>query len=79
MTFRVSVRDNAGNEIVEFGRYGNFDCEGPKSVEPKPEIALGWPITAGASDKYIYVGDCLNHRVVRVDRKFAAEESCEVK
>ncbi|HOX07377.1 MAG TPA: hypothetical protein PK280_13325 [Planctomycetota bacterium] len=79
MTFRVSVRDNAGNEIVEFGRYGNFDCEGPKSAEPKPEIALGWPITAGASDKYVYVGDCLNHRVVRVDKKFAAEETCPVK
>jgi hypothetical protein len=79
MTFKVSVRDNAGNGIVEFGSYGNFDCEGPKSGEPKPEIALGWPVAAGTSDKYIYVGDCLNHRVVRVDKKFAAEESCDVK
>jgi hypothetical protein len=79
ITFKVSVRDNAGNEIASFGNYGNFDCEGPASKEPKPEIPLGWPITVGAGEKYIYVGDCLNHRVVRVDRAFAAEETCDVK
>jgi hypothetical protein len=73
ITFDVSVRDNADNEIVRFGAYGNYDCGGPKSKEPRPEIPLGWPITAGASDRYIYVGDVLNHRVVRVDRRFAAE------
>jgi len=79
MTFKVSVRDNSGNEIVEFGGYGNFDCQGPKSTEPKPEIPLGWPITAGTSDKYIYVGDCLNHRVVRADKTWAAAETVGVK
>ncbi len=73
------MRDNAGNEILRFGHYGNFDCGGPKSAEPKPEIPLGWPIAVGASDKHIYVGDALNHRVVRADKKFAAEETCEVK
>jgi hypothetical protein len=73
ITFSVSVRDNANNEIVRFGRYGNFDCQGPKSKEPSPAIPLGWPVTAGASDRYIYVGDVLNHRVVRVDKVFAAE------
>jgi hypothetical protein len=79
ITFKVSVQDNAGNEVVRFGAYGNFDCEGPKSAEPKPDIPLGWPITVGASDKHIYVGDCLNHRVVRADKVWAAEEACEVK
>ena len=39
-------------------------------------IPLGWPVFAGASDKYVYVGDALNHRVVRADKVFAAEESC---
>lgn len=73
ITFNVSVRDNAGNEITRFGSYGNFDCQGPQSREPNPAIPLGWPVTAGASDKYVYVGDCLNHRVVRVDKTFAAE------
>jgi hypothetical protein len=73
ITYSVSVRDNANNEIVRFGGYGNFDCQGPDSQEPQPEIPLGWPVTAGASDRYIYVGDTLNHRVVRVDKTFAAE------
>jgi len=73
ITFSVSVRDNAGNEIARFGSYGNFDCQGPQSSEPTPAIPLGWPVTAGASDKYVYVGDCLNHRVVRVDKEFTAE------
>jgi len=73
ITFTVSVRDNAGNEIISFGHYGNFDCQGPDSRESRPEIPLGWPVTAGASDRFIYVGDCLNHRVVRVDKHFAAE------
>jgi hypothetical protein len=78
ITFSVSVRDNADNEIVRFGAYGNFDCQGPKSSEPKPEIPLGWPVTAGASDRFIYVGDCLNHRVVRVDKTFAASAEIAV-
>jgi len=50
---------------------------GGKNPPPKPEIPMGWPIFAGASDKYIYVGDCLNHRVIRVDKQFATEETCK--
>jgi hypothetical protein len=73
ITFSVSVRDNAGNEILRFGHYGNFDAQGPESIEPKPDIPLGWPVAVGASERFIYVGDCLNHRVVRVDTSFAAE------
>ncbi len=72
LTFTVSLRDNADNEIVTFGGYGNFDCQGPQSKEAEPAIPLGWPVTAGASDRFIYVGDALNHRIVRVDRKYAA-------
>jgi len=79
VTFSVSVRDNAGNEIVRFGHYGNFDAQGPESDEPKPEIPFGWPTCTGASDKYIYVADTLNHRVVRVDKTWAAEETVGVK
>jgi hypothetical protein len=78
ITFSVSLRDNAGNEIARFGGYGNFDCQGPTSKEPRPEIPLGWPVAVGASDRYIYVGDCLNHRVVRVDRRFAVETVIDV-
>jgi hypothetical protein len=78
ITFSVSVRDNADNEIVRFGHYGNFDCQGPQSKEARPDIPLGWPVTAGASDRFIYVGDCLNHRVVRVDKLFAAEARVKI-
>jgi hypothetical protein len=73
ITFSLSMRDNADNEIVSFGGYGNHDCQGPRSKEPTPAIPLGWPVTAGVSDRFIYVGDALNHRVVRVDKKYAAE------
>ena len=76
ITYSVSVRDNANNEIVRFGDYGNFDCRGPKSKEPQPNIPLGWPVAAGASDRSIYVGDTLNHRVVRVDKVFASGVHC---
>jgi hypothetical protein len=78
-TYKVVLRDNADNEILAFGGYGNFDAQGPKSAEPRPEIPIGWPITVGASDRYIYVGDALNHRVVRADKAWAAEAKVEVK
>lgn len=78
ITFSVSVRDNADNEIVRFGAYGNFDCQGPASKEPRPDIPLGWPVTAAASDRFIYVGDCLNHRVIRADKHYAAEQLAKV-
>jgi hypothetical protein len=78
-TYKVTLLDNSDNQILTFGGYGNWDAQGPKSSEPKPEIPLGWPVFAGASDKYIYVGDALNHRVVRADKVFAADETAEVK
>jgi hypothetical protein len=78
IAFRVTVRDNADNEIVTFGAYGNLDCRGPRSQEPAPAIPLGWPVCVGTSERYIYVGDVLNHRVVRVDRRWAAEVSVKV-
>jgi hypothetical protein len=78
ITFSVSVRDNANNEILRFGGYGNLDCQGPKSKESAPEIPLGWPVAVVAGQKHLYVGDCLNHRVVRVDRSYAAEATAEV-
>ncbi|MEX0700711.1 MAG: hypothetical protein WD069_01305 [Planctomycetales bacterium] len=78
-TFSVSVRDNADNEIVRFGSYGNFDSPGGAKVKGEPEIPLGWAIGAGASDAHVYVGDCLNHRLVRADKTWAAEATVDVK
>jgi hypothetical protein len=78
ITNRVRVLDSAGNLICEFGAYGNYDSQGPggKSPVKTPEIPLGWPTGAGASDGHIYVGDMYNRRVVRVDKIWAAEASC---
>jgi hypothetical protein len=78
ITFEVVVVDNADNRIVKFGGYGNFDAMGPRSSEPRPEIPMGMPIFVGASDKAVYVGDCLNHRVVRADKTWAVEETVAV-
>jgi len=74
--------DNAGNEIVRFGHYGNPDSQGSDkdSAVKKPEIPLGWPMTAAATESgHVYIGDYLNARVVREDLKPAAEDLCEVK
>lgn len=78
ITFSVSVRDNADNEIVRFGGYGNIDCQGTGSLHPQPAIPLGWAVTASASDKHIYIGDGLNHRVVRVDKQFAVDTTVKL-
>jgi hypothetical protein len=72
ITFSVSVRDNADNEIVRFGSYGNFDTTGAA-------LPMGWPVAAGASDRFIYVGDALNHRIVRADKKFALEAVVDIR
>jgi DNA-binding beta-propeller fold protein YncE len=73
VTGRVRVLDNAGNEILAFGEYGNRDSDGPGSAIPVPAIPLAWPIGVGVSRERIYVCDQLNRRVVRVDKTWAEE------
>jgi hypothetical protein len=82
----VAVFDNAGNVIVEFGKYGNFDSHyvPPDARDGKPLIAtpaipLAWPVGAGFTDKAIYVTDNYNRRVVRADMTWQAEEICAIK
>ena len=82
LEYYVRVLDNAGNEVAKFGYYGNPDSCGPESAVPEPELALGWPlsVSAGQVEKgRLYVADTLNRRVVRVDLKFAVEETCAVR
>jgi len=82
----VTVVDNAGNVICEFGKYGNFDSQyvppdakDGKPVIGTPEIPMCWPTGAGFTEKAVYVCDTYNRRVVRVDFTWKAEESCEAK
>src|SRR5205814_2002511 len=53
----VQLVDNAGNPILEFGQYGNYDSQyvppGSKDAKPVvavPEIPLAWPLGAGISE-----------------------------
>ena len=82
----VSILDNAGNLVVKFGSYGNFDSQfvPPDTKDQKPlvavpEIPLGWPIGVGVSDEHIYICDQMNRRIVRVDKTYTFETVMDVK
>jgi hypothetical protein len=90
MTNSVLLYDNAGNLILEFGKYGNFDSQfvNPFQTDEKnkrtatvsvPEIPLAWPTGAGFGRDHIYVNDTYNRRAVRADLTWKAEETVAVK
>jgi hypothetical protein len=89
MTNSVLLYDNAGNLIIEFGKYGNFDSlyvnpnteagKGKKPTVAVPEIPMAWPTCAGFSAKAFYVVDTYNRRALRIDPVWKAEETCEAK
>ncbi|MBL8028152.1 MAG: T9SS type A sorting domain-containing protein [Fibrobacteres bacterium] len=58
---KVRVVDNTNNLLMEFGDYGNADSKGSDSYIP-----LFMPMTAAATDDYIYVSDDVNVRLIRV-------------
>ncbi|MGQ9662272.1 MAG: hypothetical protein ACUVWX_08055 [Kiritimatiellia bacterium] len=69
--FRIVVLDTAGNEILSFGRYGNQDDVGP-------EIAFHWFGGLAVRDRWIYIADIGNRRVLRIRKIYAVEETCEI-
>ena len=75
----VRIVDNAGNQIAQFGQYGNIDSAGQGSMIPTPAIPLGWPQAVGATEKFVYVSDVLNRRIVRLAKTFAVEQICPAK
>jgi hypothetical protein len=80
--FRVGVLDTNGNDITHFGGYGNADSRGPESKDKalaQPEIAFSWLVGVGATDKYAYMGDSMNRRLLRAKLTYAVEESCDIK
>ena len=72
---RVAVMDNAGNEILYFGTYGNRDSMGGLAGDlvPAKGIPLAFPNSVEATDNYIYVADMVNHRLLRIKKVFKAE------
>jgi hypothetical protein len=77
----VRVLDNAGNEILRFGQYGNIDSRGELegSLIRSPAIPLGWPQAVGVSRSHVYVADVLNLRIVRLRKVYGTEQVCAVK
>lgn len=85
----VSMVDNAGNRILAFGSYGNYDSQfvNPETEEGKtgkptvagPEFPLAWPIGAAITRNAIYTIDLYNRRVLRADLTWQLEETSDVK
>lgn len=75
MTQTVTVIDNNGSEILSFGTYGNMDSRGGLrgDLVPTSDIPLAYPMSADASDNYIYVADLVNQRLVQVRKHFALD------
>ena len=78
---KVGVIDNEGNEILRFGTYGNRDSMGglEGDLVPTKGIPLACPNSVDATDDYIYVGDIVNIRLLRLAKQFTAVEAVEIK
>lgn len=76
--FRIEVVDTNNNPITTFGQYGNEDSGGPAARVAKPEIPLAWPNYVAVSDRYAYISDTVNRRVVRVKLSAGAEDSVAI-
>jgi hypothetical protein len=76
--FRIEVIDTNNNPITTFGRYGNEDGGGRPARGKSAAIPLAWPTCVAVSDRWAYVADTVNRRVVRVKLAYAAEATCAV-
>jgi hypothetical protein len=77
-TGKITIADNEGNTILTFGEYGNVDCRGglPGSIGEiysAPSIPIAWPVSVAATEDYIYVGDYINARIVRVQKTYSVD------
>jgi hypothetical protein len=79
-------QDNCGPDSYILDRAGNFlrprKADDPKELASpfaKPEIGFAWIIGVAVTDRYAYVGDVINKRILRVKFDYAARETCEIK
>jgi hypothetical protein len=77
---KVGVIDNQGNEILSFGTYGNRDSMGglPGDLIPTRDIPMAHPNSVDTSEGYIYVGDLVNCRLLRIKKTYARTETARV-
>ena len=54
------------------------DPKGLAAPAARPEIALAWIVGLAVTDRYAYVADVINKRVLRVKLAYRAEARCEV-
>jgi hypothetical protein len=75
VTQKVTVVDNNGNKIIQFGQYGNRDSRGslPGGTVNTPSIPFAWPVAAVASEDHIFVTDLVNCRIVRLKMDYALD------
>jgi hypothetical protein len=78
-------QDNCGPDSYVLDPAGKFlrprKADDPKDlVSPfaKPEIGFAWIIGVAATDRYAYVGDVINKRILRVKLDYAATETAAV-
>jgi DNA-binding beta-propeller fold protein YncE len=64
--YHVKVLDAAGNLMARVGAWGHYDCRGPQSKYPRPEIAFDWPYSLDACADALYVSDKRLRRIVKV-------------
>lgn len=69
---QVSVIDNEGNIVLKFGTYGNRDSMGglPGDLVPTSDIPLAYPNSVDVTDRFIYVSDVVNIRVLQIEKIF---------
>ena len=71
--FRIEMIDTENNWLGTFGRYGNQDDKAKGE-----DVPMAWPSYTVVSDKYLYVSDLVNLRIVRVKLGYETEETVDV-
>jgi hypothetical protein len=75
--YSVAVLDSNGNLITRIGKYGNHDSSGAKSLKPVggDEVTMvHGAYLATMSDKFLYIADIANDRIVEVKLNYASNE-----
>ena len=77
---RVSVIDNEGNNILQFGTWGNRDSMGrlKSGTMGSQKIPLAYPSSIGVTDNFIYVSDLVNIRLLKIKKTFELESTVEL-